>query len=99
MLKQLKTLLNSAPAQSFARFQIANLLASIFVLTVLDTLQNYGLVYFLFGIKLVALLYYNEYPAKKDPFSVLFFAIACIEILLVFWTGSFSIYTYAFSML
>ena len=48
----------------------------------------------LFAIKVITLIYLNDYPAKKDVFSVIFFGLASIEVILLFLTGSFSVYTY-----
>ena len=81
-------------------FQLGNFVVSCGVLVFFPlTLFGLSLIYLLFSAKVLALIYFNDYPEKKDGFSTMFFALACTEVILLFWTGSFSIYTFAFSKL
>ncbi len=78
-------------------FHLANLMISIPVTLVLPlSISGFNMAYPLFSLKVIALLYFNEFPLKKDPFSVAFFAIACVEIALMFLMGSFSFFTFLF---
>ena len=85
----------SLEAKRLLWFHLANLLISIPVDLVFPmTVSGFNMAYPLFSLKLIAFLYFNEFPAKRDPFSVAFFAIACIEIALILLTGSFSLFTF-----
>lgn len=85
----------SRPAVKFIIFQSVNLLVSVLILAGVH--QIYA-VHSIFSLKIIALIYLNDVPAKTDPFSLAFFALACIDVLLMLWLGSFSIYTFLFRL-
>lgn len=86
--------------KKLALFQAVNLVASVLVYVVKPaSLFGSVFVFQLFSVKIIALLYFNDYPQKKDKYSFVFFALACVETALFFSTGSFSIYTFLFSQL
>lgn len=90
--------MNVPPAKKFVWFQAINLFVSLPVFLFLPSAILWkGIIYVLFSAKVIALIYWNDFPAKKDPYSLVFFVIACIEVILLFLTGSFSIYTFLFS--
>jgi uncharacterized membrane protein len=90
--------MNDHSFKKLIKFQILNFVMSCLVYMIFPRdMFGFAVIYVIFSIKLIALLYLNDYPEKKDKFSITFFALACIEIILLFWTGSFSIYTFAFS--
>lgn len=91
-------LMNAPTAKKIFWFQAINLFVSLQVFLFFPSAILWkGVIYVLFSAKVIALIYWNDFPAKKDPYSLLFFAIACIEVILLFLTGSFSIYTFFFS--
>ncbi|NVO25761.1 hypothetical protein [Donghicola mangrovi] len=76
-------------------FQAGNFLVSLAVLASRPLgIQGSALIYALIGIKVIFLIYFNDYPAKKDVFSIAFFGLASIEVVLLFLCGSFSMYTF-----
>lgn len=92
--------MNAPTAKKFLWFQAINLLVSLPVFLFLpSSVLRKAIIYVLFSAKVIALIYWNDFPAKKDPYSLAFFVIACIEVILLFLTGSFSIYTFLFSRL
>lgn len=81
-------------------FQAGNLLVSAAVLAAIPVdVRRTALIYGLFAIKVIMLIYFNDFPAKKDVFSAIFFGLACIEVILLFLFGSFSIYTYVLAQI
>lgn len=91
-------LMNAPTAKKIFWFQAINLFVSLQVFLFFPSAILWkGVIYVLFSAKVIALIYWNDFPAKKDPYSLVFFAIACIEVILLFLTGSFSIYTFFFS--
>ncbi len=90
--------MNRHMSQKLFWFQLFNFGFSCVVqFTFPNSIFGGSLIYVLFSFKIIALLYLNDYPEKKDLNSLVFFALACVEVILLFWTGSFSIYTFAFS--
>ncbi len=85
----------SKPAIKLAAFQIANLLVSIGILASPGQVLT---VHVLFSLKIIALIYFNDVPGKTDPFSLAFFVLACIDVLVMLWLGSFSIFTLLFRL-
>ena len=87
--------MNSSTRRKLILFQVGNLLVSLAILAAIPVgIQGSAMIYVLFAIKVITLSYLNDYPAKKNIFSVIFFGLASIEVILLFFTGSFSVYTY-----
>lgn len=87
--------MNGSTRRKLIWFQAGNLLVSLAILAAIPVgLQGSAMIQVLFAIKVITLIYLNDYPAKKDVFSVIFFGLASIEVILLFLTGSFSVYTY-----
>lgn len=87
----------SRSAKTLFWFQAVNLVATVLVMTIVPTnIGGLSVIYALFSIKVIALIYFNEFPAKKNAYSVVFFALACVEVFLLFLTGSFSIFSFLY---
>lgn len=92
--------MTSPSLQKLIWFQVLNFVASLLVYaTTPVSVFGLSVIYQLFGVKIIALIYFNDFPHKKDKYSFVFFSLACIETLLLFSAGSFSIYTFLFSRL
>tara|TARA_R110002126_G_scaffold289977_1_gene446034 strand:+ start:10434 stop:10712 length:279 start_codon:yes stop_codon:yes gene_type:complete len=90
--------MKSSTRNKLVWFQAGNLLVSLAVLAAIPVdVRGTALIYMLFAIKVIMLIYLNDFPEKKDVFSAIFFGLACIEVILLFVTGSFSVYTFVFN--
>ena len=90
-------MMTSDQARKLIAVQMVNL--AVTILIGLGLFQGFGgpaFINILFALKMIALLYYNDYPARRDIFSLLFFIIAVTEVILIFVFGSFSIYSFAY---
>ncbi len=86
--------------QKLVAFQAVNFVASVPIYAMAPfSVFGLSVIYQIFSIKVVALIYFNDFPLQKDKFSIVFFALACIETVLLFSSGAFSIYTFLFSRL
>ena len=79
----------------FLRFQLVNLAVSLIVwLAFPISVAGIDLTAPLFIAKTIALIWFNRFPRSNDLASIAFFALACVEVYLMFIYGNFSIYTF-----
>ena len=87
-------------SEKFYAFQATNFLLSVFVWLLFPlSVAGFNLAYPLFSLKVIALILYNDYPSDKSLYSVLFFAFACVDVLVIFLFGSFSIFSWGLARL
>lgn len=81
-------------------FQLANLVVS-FIVWLISPLSEFesALVFQLFGIKLIVLLWLNEFPTKRTIYDKIFFGLSVADIVTFNIFGSFSLYTFGLSRL
>ncbi|MCF7702146.1 hypothetical protein [Loktanella sp. M215] len=90
-------MMTSYQARKLIAFQMVNLGVTILIrLGIPFDIRGGGFISILFALKMIALLYWNDYPAQRDRYALLFFVIAVTEVILVFVFGSFSIYSFAY---
>ena len=79
----------------FLRFQLVNLVVSLVVwLAFPISIAGVDLTAPLFIAKTLALIWFNRFPRSRDFGSIAFFALACVEVYLIFIYGNFSVYTF-----
>ena len=81
--------------KTFLRFQLVNFVVSLAVwLAFPIAVAGVDLTTPLFIAKTIALIWFNRFPRSSDLASIAFFALACVEVYLMFIYGNFSIYTF-----
>ncbi|NIL96981.1 MAG: hypothetical protein GTO62_07545 [Planctomycetales bacterium] len=79
----------------FFRFQLVNLAVSLLLYFAGPiVVAGVPLITPLFIGKIIGFMWFNRFPRSRDLASVAFFALACVEVYLIFVMGNFSIYTY-----
>ncbi|SEN47678.1 hypothetical protein SAMN04488003_1188 [Loktanella fryxellensis] len=76
-------------ARRLILFQIVNLAVTIMIRVGASATGDFIMI--LFGQKVIALLHWDDDPAQRDIFLLLFFVIGAAEVMLIFVLGSFSI--------
>ena len=81
--------------KTFLRFQLVNLVVSLVVwLAFPISVAGVDLTAPMFIAKTIALIWFNRFPRSSDLASIAFFALACVEVYLMFIYGNFSVYTF-----
>ncbi len=81
-------------------FQSVNIVVSIFVWFLFPlSISGFNVAYPLFSLKVIALIWFNEYPYERSLYSMIFFVLACVDVFTIFLFGSFSIFSWGFARL